>query len=134
MYQRVKALRKNTHMLQENDQVITGVSGGTDSVFLLFMLKDLKMRYPLELTLVHIHHGIRGDSAGPDERYVKALMQTTQGSGIWHFLRNMEQYAKRTGPDAGRGGQENVGQQIFEKVCTKKEQDGTKGCAGASPK
>ena len=73
MYQRVKAYVEKYHMLQENDHVIAGVSGGADSVCLLFMLKEFKNEMPLELTVVHIHHGIRGDSADADERYVKAL-------------------------------------------------------------
>ena len=75
MYQRVKAYVEKYHMLQENDHVITGVSGGADSVCLLFMLKEFKNEMPLELTVVHIHHGIRGDSAD------------NSGSGIWHFMR-----------------------------------------------
>ena len=58
MYQRVKIYVETHHMLQENDHVITGVSGGADSVCLLFMLKELKKEMPLELTAVHIHHGL----------------------------------------------------------------------------
>lgn len=51
MYQRVKAYVEKYHMLQENDHVITGVSGGADSVCLLFMLKEFKNEMPLELTV-----------------------------------------------------------------------------------
>ena len=122
MYQRVKAYVEKYHMLQENDHVITGVSGGADSVCLLFMLKEFKNEMPLELTVVHIHHGIRGDSADADERYVKALCRQL-GVRYLAFHENVEQYAKEQGltlEEAGR----NVRRQIFEKVC--KEKNGTK--------
>ena len=96
MYQRVKAYVEKYHMLQENDHVITGVSGGADSVCLLFMLKEFKNEMPLELTVVHIHHGIRGDSADADERYVKALCRQL-GVRYLAFHENVEQYAKEQG-------------------------------------
>ena len=118
MYQRVKAYVEKYHMLQENDHVITGVSGGADSVCLLFMLKEFKNEMPLELTVVHIHHGIRGDSADADERYVKALCRQL-GVRYLAFHENVEQYAKEQGltlEEAGR----NIRRQIFEKVCKEK--------------
>ena len=106
MYQRVKAYVEKYHMLQENDHVITGVSGGADSVCLLFMLKEFKNEMPLELTVVHIHHGIRGDSADADERYVKALCRQL-GVRYLAFHENVEQYAKEQGltlEEAGMSG------------------------------
>ena len=90
MYQRVKAYVEKYHMLQENDHVIIGVSGGADSVCLLFMLKEFKNEMPLELTVVHIHHGIRGDSADADERYVKALCRQL-GVRYLAFHENVEE-------------------------------------------
>lgn len=64
MYERVRAYVKKYHMLQEKDHVIAGVSGGADSVCLLFMLVKLQKEMRFGLTVVHIHHGLRGESAG----------------------------------------------------------------------
>ena len=122
MYQRVKTYVETHHMLQEKDHVIAGVSGGADSVCLLFMLKELKKEMSLELTAVHIHHGLRGDSADADERYVKELCERL-GVRCLTFHENVEQYAKEqrlTLEEAGR----NIRRRTFEKVC--KERNGTK--------
>ena len=40
MYQKVKAYVKEWQMLEKDDIVIAGVSGGADSVCLLFMLSE----------------------------------------------------------------------------------------------
>ena len=60
MYQKVKAYIKKHEMLKKGDKVVVGVSGGADSVCLLFVLLELKKEYDLQLFGVHIHHGIRG--------------------------------------------------------------------------
>lgn len=60
------------HMLKPGDEVTVGVSGGADSVCLLFLLSELREDYEFSLKAVHVHHGIRSD-AGEDETYVKEL-------------------------------------------------------------
>lgn len=79
MYQRVKAYIEEHHMLEQQDKVIVGISGGADSVCLLFMLTKLRDEWKesgegtLEITAVHVHHGLRGESADADEQYVRKI-------------------------------------------------------------
>ncbi len=60
------------HMLQPQDRVVAGVSGGADSVCLLFVLLEWAKHIPLELAVVHVNHGIRQDAA-EDACYVQEL-------------------------------------------------------------
>ena len=47
-------------MIREGDTVIVGVSGGADSVCLLFMLCALRDRLRFRVKACHVNHGIRG--------------------------------------------------------------------------
>lgn len=59
-------------MLQAGDAVVAGVSGGADSVCLLFMLHAMQNEMPFTLYVVHVNHGIRGE-AGADAAFAEAL-------------------------------------------------------------
>ncbi len=52
--------------------MVLGVSGGADSVCLLFVLHRLRQELEIELYVVHVNHGIRPDAAG-DASYVEEL-------------------------------------------------------------
>ena len=69
-------------MLEPGDRVVAGISGGADSVCLLFVLLEWAKRVPTELAVVHVNHGIRPE-AGEDASYVKQLCDT---HGIPFFL------------------------------------------------
>ena len=60
----------------KNEQIIVGVSGGTDSVALLMALAELTNARKLDLTLIvsHVDHRLRKTS-GEDSRWVKNLAQ-----------------------------------------------------------
>ncbi len=60
-------------IIERGDRITVGLSGGADSVCLLFLLLDLQKRYALTVTAVHVHHGLRGASADADEAFVRAL-------------------------------------------------------------
>ncbi|MBQ3432351.1 MAG: tRNA lysidine(34) synthetase TilS [Clostridia bacterium] len=73
MEQKVVKTIEQYAMLQKGDTVAVGVSGGKDSVALLHILCALRETYQLHLVAVHIHHGIRGEEADADERFVERL-------------------------------------------------------------
>lgn len=52
--------------------MVLGVSGGADSVCLLFVLLELQEILGISLHVVHVNHGVRED-AGEDAAYVEAL-------------------------------------------------------------
>lgn len=55
------------------DGVVVGLSGGPDSVFLLYALHTLQPRMGFTLRAVHVHHGIRGAEADRDEAFSEKL-------------------------------------------------------------
>ncbi len=62
-------------MLAPGDRVVAGVSGGADSVCLLFVLLKRMEEFPFYLHVVHVNHGIRKE-AGEDAAYVEALCKS----------------------------------------------------------
>lgn len=54
---------------------MAGLSGGADSVFLLYALARLKNRWGLRLCAVHVNHGIRGEEALRDQNYAQAFAE-----------------------------------------------------------
>jgi len=62
-------------MIVCRDTVIAGVSGGADSVCLLFLLKKMQEKLNFTLLAVHVEHGIRGAASVQDERIVVKLCE-----------------------------------------------------------
>ena len=73
MYIKAVNTVKKYNMLFKGAKVVTGVSGGADSTALLLFLCSLRESYNLEIYAVHVHHGIRGDEADRDMRFVENL-------------------------------------------------------------
>lgn len=72
MEEKVYAYIEQHRMLQSGDRVLAGVSGGADSVCLLFLLTRYREKIPFDLAVVHVDHGVRPD-AWKDAAYVKSL-------------------------------------------------------------
>lgn len=63
-------------MLAPRDRVLVAVSGGPDSVALLHVLCDLSAELRLRLEVAHVQHGIRGEEAEEDARFVAQLVES----------------------------------------------------------
>jgi len=63
---------KKENLISENAKIIIGLSGGPDSVFLLYILKELKKTINFELIAAHLNHEWR-ESAKIDEDFCKKI-------------------------------------------------------------
>ena len=66
---------KTSRLLSRGDRVLVAVSGGPDSVALVSALCALRLRWNLQLWVVHFHHGLRGTEADDDAEFVKGLSE-----------------------------------------------------------
>ncbi len=57
-------------MLSDCKTVVAAVSGGSDSMAMLFILQKLREVYGYKLIAAHVNHGIRGEQADADECFV----------------------------------------------------------------
>ncbi len=67
-----------TTMLRPGLRLALAVSGGADSVALLRACVLEQARLGLVLTVVHVHHGIRGAAADDDARFVEELARALE--------------------------------------------------------
>jgi len=60
-------------MFSPGDKVVVGVSGGPDSIALLYILSKLKKELKISLYVAHLNHKIRGKDAERDMKFVEAF-------------------------------------------------------------
>ena len=66
---------KSNDLIEKEDVIVIGVSGGADSICLLHILNELKKALEIRLFVVHINHGIRGEEALRDENFVREFCE-----------------------------------------------------------
>lgn len=69
----IKRYIEKNQLIRPGDGVVVGLSGGPDSVFLLYALHTLQARMGFTLRAVHVHHGIRGAEADRDAAFSEKL-------------------------------------------------------------
>lgn len=106
MLEKVKSYVEKWHMLQSEDCVIVGVSGGADSVCLLFVLLELQKEMGFHMVAVHVNHGLRGREADEDQAYVTRLC-AQHGILCEIYFRDVELIAKN-----GKQSTEEAGREV----------------------
>ncbi len=118
MIEKVKRYAEKWHMLEKEDRIIVGVSGGADSVCLLFVLSELKKEVPFELFVVHVNHELRGEAAKDDEEFVRRMCKEWEVP-FFVYSENVELIAKKrkqSTEEAGRELRRACFQNTMEKV------------------
>ena len=64
------------HMIEAGSQAVAGVSGGADSVCLLFLLMEYQKKVPFSLRAVHVNHHVRGEEAVRDQEFTRRLCES----------------------------------------------------------
>ena len=109
---------KEHQIINENDHIIIGLSGGADSMCLLILLDRLSKEFPIRLTAVHVNHQLRGKEADEDEAFVKDFCEKRkiQCIGVHAAVRK---YAMENGlsiEEAGRTARYQTFLQVARKI------------------
>lgn len=73
MLNKLQSFLRRYDMLHAGDTVVCAVSGGADSVALLFAMYLLRSKLGITVEAAHFNHHLRGDESDRDEEFVKEL-------------------------------------------------------------
>lgn len=57
--------------IKQNQTVAVALSGGSDSMALLYYMREIAEKYPFKLIAINVEHGIRGDASKKDTEFVQ---------------------------------------------------------------
>ncbi len=97
---KVSAFIADNKMFKKGDSIVLGVSGGADSVALLLVCDFLKEKFELNLSVLHVNHGLREEAAS-EGKYVESLCRQRN---IPFFLKETD--VKSIAEKAGLGTEE----------------------------
>ncbi len=98
-------------MIEQGDTIVAGISGGADSVCLLFLLMEIRKQVSFDLEVVHVNHGIRQDAA-QDALFVQKLCRKLEVP--FHLVEeNVKERARENGTSDEEEGRK-IRYQAFE--------------------
>lgn len=101
--EKVKLFIEKHNLIQKDDNILLGLSGGADSVCLFELLLELRGELGFTLRAAHVHHGIRTEADG-DAAYVKELCEK-EHTFCYMYREDVPAFAKAQGlgeEEAGR--------------------------------
>ena len=73
MLNKLRAFSREQKLIEPGDKIICAVSGGADSMALLWAMYLLKEEWNLNLAAVHFNHHLRPEEADEDEQFRPVL-------------------------------------------------------------
>ncbi|MCG6839244.1 tRNA lysidine(34) synthetase TilS [Fusobacterium nucleatum] len=118
LFREILNINKKYNLIESNDIIVVGFSGGPDSVFLVEMLKKLKNFINFKIYLVHINHLLRGEDADSDEKF---SFEYAKKNDLEIFIKRIpvKEIAKEIGKtleEVGREERYKFFSEIYEKV------------------
>jgi len=118
LFREILKLNEEYNLIENNDTIVVGFSGGPDSVFLVEMLKKLQDFFKFKIYLVHINHLLRGEDADADENF---SYDYAKRNNLEIFVKRIpvKEIAKKTGKtleEVGREERYNFFSEIYNKV------------------
>lgn len=110
------------NLIEKNEHIVIGLSGGPDSVCLFHNLRELSEELSLTIHAVHVNHKFRPGAAEEDQRFVEELCEDCSIK-CYSFQVDCNEIAKRekiTSEEAGR----KVRYESFAQVCQKLVDEG----------
>ena len=118
MREKVINIIKENNLIEKDDKIVIGVSGGPDSMALLYILNNIKEEFEFSIYVAHVNHGIRKEEADDDEEFVKNICLKL-AIPFYSTKVNMNQYAiknKLTSEEAGRAIRYGFFNKILDKL------------------
>ena len=118
LFREILNINKKYNLIENNDIIVVGFSGGPDSVFLVEMLKKLQCFFNFKIYLVHINHLLRGEDADSDENF---SFEYAKKNNLEIFIKRIpvKEIAKEIGKtleEVGREERYKFFSEIYEKV------------------
>ena len=73
MHRKILQTIQQHQMLSPGEQVVAGLSGGADSVALLYFLWSIRREWNIKLLACHVNHCLRGEESQRDESFCRQL-------------------------------------------------------------
>lgn len=71
----VRNFIKEHNLISENDKVGCALSGGTDSIFMTYILKKLSIEMNFKILAIHVNHMLRGNESLKDEEFSRKFCE-----------------------------------------------------------
>ncbi|MEO8399554.1 MAG: tRNA lysidine(34) synthetase TilS [Ignavibacteriaceae bacterium] len=91
--QKVLKFIDEKNLISKNDIVLVALSGGPDSVFLLYFLNKFKKRFQISIGVFHLNHKLRGKNSDDDLIFCKNLSDKMKIDFL-SSAKNIKQFAK----------------------------------------